>query len=186
MARVEEIGSVLWTPPADVRETTQVGRYLDWLKEERGIDHAGYDELWRWSVEDLEGFWGSLWDFFEIRAHTPYERVLGSSEMRKLLAELTDRFTHVIIDTPPVGSFTDGVLASTLVDGVLLVVHSGKTSRGVVRRTKQLLQDVGAKVFGVILNNVNLREHDYYYYRGYYSHSYSSADAAAPEQSASS
>jgi hypothetical protein len=45
---------------------------------------------------------------------------------------------------------------------------------------------VGAKVFGVILNNVNLREHDYYYYRGYYSQSYYSADAAAGEQSASS
>jgi acetoacetyl-CoA synthetase len=81
MARVEEIGSVLWTPPADVRETTQLGRYLDWLREERGIEHAGYDELWRWSVDDLEGFWGSLWDFFEIGAHTPYERVLGSREM---------------------------------------------------------------------------------------------------------
>ena len=72
---------MMWTPPADVRETTQLGRYLEWLRETRGIDHAGYDELWRWSVDDLEGFWGSLWDFFEIRAHTPYERVLGSREM---------------------------------------------------------------------------------------------------------
>ncbi len=72
---------MMWTPPADVRETTQLGRYLDWLRETRGIDHAGFDELWRWSVDDLEGFWGSLWDFFEIRAHTPYERVLGSREM---------------------------------------------------------------------------------------------------------
>ena len=81
MGRVEEIGSVLWTPPADVRETTQLGRYLGWLRDQRGIDHAGYDELWRWSVDDLEGFWGSLWEFFEIRAHTPYERVLGSREM---------------------------------------------------------------------------------------------------------
>src|SRR6266540_3113807 len=71
----------MWTPPADVRETTQLGRYLEWLRETRGIDHAGYDELWRWSVDDLEGFWGSLWEFFEIRAHTPYERVLGSREM---------------------------------------------------------------------------------------------------------
>src|SRR4051812_40798242 len=71
----------MWTPPADVRETTQIGRYLAWLNEARGIDHAGYDELWRWSVDDLEGFWGSLWDFFEIRAHTPYERVLGAREM---------------------------------------------------------------------------------------------------------
>jgi acetoacetyl-CoA synthetase len=81
VTKLEEIGSVLWTPPEDVRETTQLGRYLGWLRETRGIDHAGYDELWRWSVDDLEGFWGSLWDFFEIRAHTPYEQVLGSREM---------------------------------------------------------------------------------------------------------
>jgi acetoacetyl-CoA synthetase len=81
VARVKEIGEVLWTPPADARETTQLGRYIEWLRETRGIDHAGYDELWQWSVDDLEGFWGSLWDFFEIRAHTPYERVLGSREM---------------------------------------------------------------------------------------------------------
>ncbi len=112
--------------------------------------------------------------------------LIGSEQMRRLVRTLEGTFTHVIIDTPPVGSFTDGVLASTLVDGVLLVVHSGKTSRGVVRRTKQLLQDVGAKVFGVILNNVNLREHDYYYYRGYYAHSYYGADATAGEQSAAS
>ncbi|HEX6183907.1 MAG TPA: polysaccharide biosynthesis tyrosine autokinase [Pyrinomonadaceae bacterium] len=110
--------------------------------------------------------------------------LIGSEQMRQLVCTLEGTFTHVIIDTPPVGSFTDGVLASTLVDGVLLVVHSGKTSRGVVRRTKQLLQDVGAKVFGVILNNVNLREHDYYYYRSYYSNSYYGA-GAADEQPAS-
>jgi acetoacetyl-CoA synthetase len=71
----------MWTPPSDVRETTQIGRYLGWLSERRGVELADYDELWRWSVSDLEGFWGSLWDFFEIRAHTPYERVLGSREM---------------------------------------------------------------------------------------------------------
>jgi capsular exopolysaccharide synthesis family protein len=102
--------------------------------------------------------------------------LIGSEQMRRLLNTLEGTFTHIIIDSPPVGSFTDGVLASTLVDGVLLVVHSGKTSRSIVRRTKQLLQDVGAKVFGVILNNVNLREHDYYYYRSYYSQSYYHTD----------
>jgi acetoacetyl-CoA synthetase len=75
---VEEI---LWTPPADVRETTQIGRFLDFLRERDGHDFAGYDELHHWSVTDLEGFWGSLWDFFEVKAHTPYERVLGDREM---------------------------------------------------------------------------------------------------------
>jgi acetoacetyl-CoA synthetase len=78
---VSEIGQVMWTPPADVRETTQIGRYLNWLRDERGRDFAGYDELLRWSLDDLEGFWASLWDWFGIRAHAPFERVLGSSGM---------------------------------------------------------------------------------------------------------
>jgi capsular exopolysaccharide synthesis family protein len=108
--------------------------------------------------------------------------LIGSEQMRRLLRTLEATFTHVVIDTPPVGSFTDGVLAATLVDGVLLVVHSGRTSRSVVRRTRHLLQDVGAKVFGVILNNVDLRQHDYYYYRSYYSQSYYRADGDAAEE----
>ena len=74
-------GQVLWTPPADLRELSVLGRYLDWLKRERGLDFAGYEELWRWSVSDLEGFWSSVWEYFEVRASTPYERVLGSREM---------------------------------------------------------------------------------------------------------
>ena len=74
-------GQVLWMPRADAREQYEIGRYLEWLRTERGLEFAGYDELWRWSVSDLEGFWSSIWDFFEIRAHTPYERVLGSRSM---------------------------------------------------------------------------------------------------------
>ena len=93
--------------------------------------------------------------------------LIGSEQMQRLIGMLESTFSHIVVDTPPIGSFTDGVLASTLVDGVLLVVQSGRTSRSVARRSKQILQDVGAKVFGIVLNNVNLREHDYYYYRSY-------------------
>jgi acetoacetyl-CoA synthetase len=74
-------GDVLWTPSPELREASELGRFLRWLRTERGLDFGDYDELWRWSVDDLEGFWGSLWDFFEIRAQVPYERVLGSREM---------------------------------------------------------------------------------------------------------
>ena len=74
-------GDVLWTPPADARRRSEVGRYLDWLEAERGLAFADYHALHRWSVTDLEGFWGSLWDFFEVRAHAPYERVLASDAM---------------------------------------------------------------------------------------------------------
>jgi acetoacetyl-CoA synthetase len=79
MVRAIPPGDVLWSPPADVRETTELGRYMNWLRDERGRDFASYEELWRWSVEDLEGFWASLWDFFEIGA--PYERVLSERAM---------------------------------------------------------------------------------------------------------
>ncbi|HEY2637242.1 MAG TPA: acetoacetate--CoA ligase, partial [Solirubrobacteraceae bacterium] len=74
-------GDVLWRPPADFRDSTQIGRYMTWLAAERGLDFAGYDDLWRWSVADLEGFWGSIWEWTGVRAHTPYERVLGSRAM---------------------------------------------------------------------------------------------------------
>jgi len=76
-----ETGDVLWSPPPDVRRTTQLGRFLDFVRDSRGRDLPGYDELFEWSVSDLEGFWGSVWDFFEVRAHTPYDRVLGSRDM---------------------------------------------------------------------------------------------------------
>ncbi|HKR00438.1 MAG TPA: polysaccharide biosynthesis tyrosine autokinase, partial [Pyrinomonadaceae bacterium] len=104
--------------------------------------------------------------------------LLGSDQMRRLLAALEATFTHIIIDSPPVASFTDGVLISSVADGVLLVVHGGEASRAIVRRSRQLLQDVGAKIFGVVLNNVNLRAQDYYYQQ-YYQHYYSSSEADA-------
>jgi acetoacetyl-CoA synthetase len=74
-------GDILWSPPADARERTELGRYMRWLETERGRSFADYHELWRWSIADLEGFWASLWDYFEIREHAPYERVLGSHDM---------------------------------------------------------------------------------------------------------
>jgi succinoglycan biosynthesis transport protein ExoP len=95
--------------------------------------------------------------------------LIGSEQMSKLLKIAQGKYTHVIVDSPPIASFTDGVLIASLVDGVILVVHSGKSSRQVVRRSRQLLLDIGAKVFGVVLNNVNLRSQDnYYYYQSYY------------------
>src|SRR5256884_6203370 len=104
--------------------------------------------------------------------------LLGSDQMRKLIAVLSAQFTHIVIDSPPVSSFTDGVLIASMVDGVLLVVYGGKSSRGVVRRSRQLLIDVGAKIFGVVLNNVNVRSHDYYYYyQRYYHQAYYHSDA---------
>jgi capsular exopolysaccharide synthesis family protein len=110
--------------------------------------------------------------------------LLGSDQMRELIARLRLSFTHIVIDSPPIASFTDSVLLSTLVDGVLLVVHGGRASRSIIRRSKQLLQDVGARIFGVVLNNVTLTKGDDYYYRYYYEHSKYYAEAEEEETTA--
>jgi acetoacetyl-CoA synthetase len=73
-------GDVLWTPPADVRQTTRIGRYLDWLAE-RGHDFADYESLWRWSIDQPAGFWRSIWDFFDVRAHIEPTTTFGNKAM---------------------------------------------------------------------------------------------------------
>src|SRR6185503_3571681 len=100
--------------------------------------------------------------------------LLGSDEMRKLLASLSERFAHVVVDSPPAISFTDASIISTFVDGVILVIHGGRSSRAVVRRARQQLLDVGARIFGVVVNNVKATTSDYYYAAGYYSNYYQS------------
>ena len=102
--------------------------------------------------------------------------LVGSDQMIRLIATASANFAHVIIDSPPVAAFTDGVLIASMVDGVLLVVHSGKNSRKIVARARKLLQDVGARIIGVVLNKADNSPHGEYYYNSYYTH-YSAADA---------
>ncbi|MGC9537505.1 acetyl-coenzyme A synthetase N-terminal domain-containing protein [Streptomyces sp. UG1] len=80
-AAVVAEGELLWTPgPRRVAEAN-VTRFADWLSRERGLRFDGYDELWNWSVTDLEGFWGALWDYFGIRSTAPYSSVLDGRNM---------------------------------------------------------------------------------------------------------
>jgi acetoacetyl-CoA synthetase len=75
-------GEKLWEPSAEAIERSTLTRYSRWLERERGRDFGGdYHALWRWSVDELEEFWASIWDFFEVEASTRYERVLDSHEM---------------------------------------------------------------------------------------------------------
>jgi acetoacetyl-CoA synthetase len=75
------IGDILWTPPEDLRQSTEVGRFMEWMRDERGHDFADYEALRRWSIADLEGFWAAVWDFFGVRAHRGYDRVLADPRM---------------------------------------------------------------------------------------------------------
>jgi capsular exopolysaccharide synthesis family protein len=101
--------------------------------------------------------------------------LIGSEQMKRLLIELQTAFDHIVIDSPPLASFTDGVLLSAICDGVVLVVHASECSRKVVLRSQRSLEEVGAKVLGVVLNRVDARSTDYYYGYRYYK-TYKSAE----------
>jgi len=71
----------LWEPSAELVENSRLREFMAWLATERDREIATYEELWRWSVEDLEGFWSAIWDFFGVRADGRAERALGSRAM---------------------------------------------------------------------------------------------------------
>ena len=74
-------GTPLWEPSGEFKQNTVVTRYMRWLEDEKNFSFEDYSALWEWSVNDLEGFWGSLWEYFGVTATEPYERVLGRREM---------------------------------------------------------------------------------------------------------
>ncbi|MEO8571158.1 MAG: acetoacetate--CoA ligase [Chloroflexota bacterium] len=78
--RIQE-GTLLWEPSAELAAATNLTDYLGWLDREHGLRFADYEELWRWSVDDLEAFWSSIVDYYEIPLHGDRGRVLGSQAM---------------------------------------------------------------------------------------------------------
>lgn len=72
---------LLWSPPEALQEQSNIRAYMRWLAETRGVHTQSYDELWRWSVDHLEEFWASQWDYFTIQSETPYSQVLSGYEM---------------------------------------------------------------------------------------------------------
>jgi acetoacetyl-CoA synthetase len=71
----------IWQPSSAAIESSELTRYQRWLHATHGRTFADYQALWEWSTTDLEAFWGSLWEYFEITASIPYERVLGNRSM---------------------------------------------------------------------------------------------------------
>jgi len=98
--------------------------------------------------------------------------LLGSAKMKTVVEMLSTNFDYVVIDSPPVSSFADSLILSSLVEGVIIVVKGGVTPREMAQRTKAHLQSVGAKILGVVINQIKLQPHDYYYYSTYYSRYY--------------
>jgi acetoacetyl-CoA synthetase len=74
-------GDILWEPPPDAAASTRMGRYMTWLADERSVRVGDYQSLWQWSVDDLDGFWSSIWDYFEVQPLTPASSVRDGDAM---------------------------------------------------------------------------------------------------------
>ena len=74
-------GTLLWEPSEEFKENANISRYMEWLKDEKGLSFEDYSALWEWSVNELEDFWASIWEYFDVQASKPYEKVLSSREM---------------------------------------------------------------------------------------------------------
>ena len=74
-------GTVLWEPTSEVKRRATITKYLDWLESEKGLSFGDYESVWKWSVTEIEDFWQSLWEFFDINASKPYSRILSDRKM---------------------------------------------------------------------------------------------------------
>src|SRR5690606_41660950 len=74
-------GQLLWQPSPERQARSTMGRYMRWLGQRYQRHFADYDELWQWSVTDLEAFWASVWEFCDVVADRPYTRGLADDPM---------------------------------------------------------------------------------------------------------
>jgi len=100
--------------------------------------------------------------------------LLGSSRMESVIQSLEERYDWILFDSPPIVAVTDAVVLSRIVDGVILVIKSAKSTRDIVLKARHQLQDVGANILGAVLNDFNIKEQGYKYY--YYHHYYRDED----------
>lgn len=109
--------------------------------------------------------------------------LLDSQRMRELVRTLKARYDIVLFDSPPIIGVSDASVLASEVDGVLLVVQYRKYPRDISARARRMLDNVGANVLGVVLNNINiLRDDNYYYYHSYYYHYDRSSESTPPEE----
>jgi len=107
--------------------------------------------------------------------------LLSSERMRAVLGEAKTEYHFVVVDSPPLLNVADSRILAALVEGVVLVVKGGATPREMVQRAQAYVQDVGANLIGVVLNNLDVRSSDGYYYK-YYHYGYYDSESGPPEE----
>lgn len=108
--------------------------------------------------------------------------LLHTAAFANLLAEMGRTYDRVVIDSPPAGVVADAIVIGTQVDGTLLVLKAGETSRDAATRTARGLKDVKARIFGAVLNDLDLESQNYGKYSYYYRYGYYYSDKPRPSR----
>ena len=74
-------GTLLWQPSPERLKRARLTAYMAWLKKHRSLEFADYNALWQWSIDEVEAFWASIWEYYAIKASAPYKQVLKERKM---------------------------------------------------------------------------------------------------------
>ncbi len=144
----------IWTPRDDVLAQANLSRFMRWLHQARGLYFADYDQLWSWSVTDLEGFWSAVWQFFDVQASSGYTEVLAEDTMpgaRWFPGATLNYAAHVLRP----GADDDPAIVAVGEEGVLATVSRGELRRQVAALAATLRElgvRTGDRVVGYLPN----------------------------------
>ena len=111
--------------------------------------------------------------------------ILGSAQMKELIAELKQRYDFIFFDSPPILGVSDASILASEVDLVMQVIQYRRYPQPMTIRAKQMIEKVGGNFVGMVLNNINMSQDEgYYYYSGYYHDYYYSRDPSEQEAEA--
>jgi acetoacetyl-CoA synthetase len=136
-------GEVLWAPPGDIRERSRIGAYLRWLSDTQGRDFADYAGLWQWSVDDLPGFWRSIWDHFDVVAATAPAETLADARMpgAQWFPGARLNYAENVLRMPGIADDEPAVIAYSQSRGPVTLTAAGL--RDEVRRARAGLKRLG-------------------------------------------
>ena len=86
----------LWEPSDSFKENSHLQHYKKWLKQNLNLEFKCYQDLWQWSITNVEEFWKSIWNYFNVISHSPYKNVLTSLFVRNNLNYIFANITIIL------------------------------------------------------------------------------------------
>ena len=156
----------------DLRKSVMKSRFqIEYGEDMKGLNHylsglAEYEEV-VYETNIQNGYLVPCTQLLENPS-----ALLEDVRFRELLDKLAEHYRFVIIDTPPLGSVSDGALVASMCDGAVLVVRAGDTPKAMIRQSLHEIEQSGCKLLGTVLNRAEVKSRAYGKYYGKYANKY--------------